>query len=100
MSLLSFALSLSALTQGEVMKIDIRSLVIGVLLTAVVCLALGARQPAESHSCGRYQVAAADYHAYVIDTATGKVWGKTTTGKGAFWESKDRPNQPKQNTQN
>ncbi len=73
------------------MKIDIKSLIIGFLLSAVVFLALGAKQSTELHSCCRYQIAAADYHAYVVDTTTGKVWGKSSSGKGPFWESKDRP---------
>ncbi len=81
------------------MKVDIKSLAIGFLLSAVVFLALGAGQSTESHSCCRYQVAAAEYNAYVIDTTTGKVWGKSTTGKGPFWDAKDRPKQTHRDAQ-
>jgi hypothetical protein len=81
------------------MKVDIKSPAIGFLLSAVVFLALGAKQSTDSHSCCRYQIAAAEYHAYVIDTTTGKVWKKSTTGKGPFWDSKNRPKQTNNDAQ-
>ena len=79
------------------MKIDIRSLIIGVLITVVVFLALGAKQSTESHSCGRYQVEAAESYAYVIDTGTGQVWGKMATGSREFHKPKNPPKQPDSN---
>jgi len=68
------------------MKIDIKSLIIGVLFTAVVFLALGAKQPTASHSCCRYQVESSEHYAYVIDTTTGQVWGKSGTGSQTFYK--------------
>ncbi len=75
------------------MKIDMKSLAIGVLGSLVVFLALGAKQPSESHSCGRYQVESSEYYAYVIDTTTGQVWGKSGTGSQTFYKSKNLPKQ-------
>ena len=71
------------------MKIDIKSLIIGVLLTVVVFLALGANHSTGTHSCGRYQVGAAQNNAYVIDTATGQVWSGNSTGRSEFWKAKN-----------
>jgi len=78
------------------MKIDIKSLAIGFLLSAVIFLALGAKQTTESHSCCRYQISAAEHYAYVIDTTTGKVWQNQPTGGGQFWDAKN----PSQHTDN
>ena len=41
------------------MRIDVKSLIIGALISLVIVLALGAKQSPELHSCGRYQVEAA-----------------------------------------
>lgn len=74
------------------MKIDIKSLIIGVLITVVVLLALGASHSTGSHSCGRYQFAAGENnYAYVIDTSTGQVWSKSGTGREEFWKPKNLP---------
>ena len=76
------------------MKIDTKSWIIGVLLTVVVFLALGAAHSSGSHACGRYQVEAAEHYAYVIDTSTGQVWSKSGTGNREFHKPKDQPKQP------
>lgn len=76
------------------MKTDIKSLIIGVLITVVVCLALGASHSTGTHSCGRYQLAAGESsYAYVIDTATGQVWGAVGTGRQDFYKPKNLPKQ-------
>jgi len=82
------------------MKIDTRSLIIGVLLAVVVFLALGAAHSTGPHTCGRYQIEAAEYHAYVIDTATGQVWGKSGTGNREFHKPKNQPKQPDKDGKN
>jgi len=71
------------------MKIDVKSLIIGVLLTAVVFLALGAAHSTGSHPCIRYLVEASQNNAYVIDTTTGQVWSRTGTGSREFHEAKN-----------
>lgn len=76
------------------MKIDIRSLIIGVFLTVVVFLALGAKPATAPHSCGRYQIEAAEHYAYVIDTTTGRVWSKSGTGSREFNKPKNQAAQP------
>jgi hypothetical protein len=52
--------------------VDTRSLLIGLALGAAAIL-LTAQMSAPAVQVGRYQISAvgADYHAYVIDTATG-----------------------------
>ena len=81
------------------MKVDIKSLIIGVLFTAVVFLALGAKQPAASHSCCRYQVESSEHYAYVIDTSTGQVWARSGTGHETFHKSKSLPKQANNDAQ-
>ena len=57
---------------------DLRSFFIGAVLTGFVLLAFGA---ALSHSpqVDRFRFGASGSHVFVIDTATGQVWGKYVT---------------------
>ena len=55
--------------------IDLRSFVVGAALTAFVLLALGASL-GESPQAGRFQVETTANNVFVVDTATGQVWGK------------------------
>jgi hypothetical protein len=54
---------------------DFKSLATGVILAALVLLALGAslNNPPQP---GRFQIETTGSHVFVIDTATGQVWGK------------------------
>jgi hypothetical protein len=70
------------------MKIDIKSSIIGVLLTVVVFLALGATHSTQPHQCVRYLLEGLQNSPYVIDTTTGQVWSK---GDREFWKPKDSP---------
>lgn len=58
-------------------QIDIKSLVIGILLTVCVILAMGARQSSVSTLFGRFQLAATENNAYIIDSTTGQVWRRS-----------------------
>jgi hypothetical protein len=62
--------------EGEyVMKatFDLRSLLVGVALAALVFLALGASLNAPAQ-VDRFRIATSANHVFVIDTATGQVW--------------------------
>lgn len=54
---------------------DLKSLLVGAVLTVFVLLALGAslNGPAQ---VDRFRAATNPSHVFVIDTATGQVWGK------------------------
>ncbi len=58
------------------MKVDIKSFIIGVLVSAVIFLALGAKQPTNPQLTGRYQVSVGTGRAMIIDTQTGEIWEK------------------------
>ncbi len=53
-------------------QIDFKSLIIGILVTVCIVLAMGAGF--SSASSGRFQLSLRDNHAYIIDTANGRVW--------------------------
>ena len=72
---LVFTASLLLLTTPMNHPIDIKSALIGLCLGVTAMLALGASSPT-SGPVGRYQIAGTATHGLVIDTATGKVWGK------------------------
>ena len=58
-------------------QIDIKSVVIGILITVCVVLAMGAGRstmPTTPTVLGRFQLMAVEGQAYVIDTGTGQVW--------------------------
>jgi hypothetical protein len=52
-------------------KIDIKSMVLGAALGAVIMLSVAATH---SSSGGRYQLVAADSYLFKIDTTTGQIW--------------------------
>jgi len=55
--------------------LDLRSLLIGAVLTVSVLLALGASLNGPPQ-VERFRLATSPGHVFVIDTATGQVWGK------------------------
>ena len=55
-------------------QIDIKSVVIGILITVCIVLAMGAGRSPMPAMFGRFQLAAADGQAYIIDTDTGQAW--------------------------
>ena len=54
---------------------DLRSLLIGAVLAAFVLLAFGASLSGPPQ-VDRFRLATSPGHVFVIDTATGQVWGK------------------------
>ena len=56
---------------------DLCKVVLGILLGMGAILALGASRTDEP-KLGRYQITTSDTRAYIIDTATGRVWEKFT----------------------
>lgn len=57
---------------------DIRSVLIGAVLAVFLLLALGASLNS-SPQVDRFRFGASGSHVFVIDTATGQVWGKYVT---------------------
>jgi hypothetical protein len=75
-------------------KIDIKSLLVGMILGVCVLLALGAATGKQA-DIGRYQVACPDNQStcFVIDTTTGQVWQRrSTNSKGKDLGSPDQWN--------
>jgi hypothetical protein len=68
-------------------QIDIKSVVIGILITVCIVLAMGAGRSPMPAMFGRFQLAAADGQAYIIDTDTGRVWMRSS-GRQEFCASK------------
>ena len=54
--------------------IDLRSFIVGAALTVFVLLALGASL-GDSPQADRFQVETTANYVFVLDTATGQVWG-------------------------
>jgi len=73
-------------------EIDVKSLLIGVLLTACVFTAMGAARPYLGPYLGRYRLVAIDSRLWphVIDSQTGRIWRKTP-GKQDFVEVDTSP---------
>jgi len=70
------------------LRIDLKSLLIGIVLVLCVLLAVGASSPAIPHHAGRYQlVALENSNTYVLDSRTGRVWRKYSS-KNDFRELK------------
>ena len=70
------------------LRIDLKSLLIGIVLVLCVLLAVGASSPAIPHHARRYQLAALEGNtAYVLDSHTGRVWRKHS-GRSEFTELK------------
>jgi len=59
-------------------KIDIRSMVIGAVVGAVVMFSVGA-VPKQTSSWGRYQLVSTDGYMLKIDTTTGQIWSTFLT---------------------
>ena len=69
-------------------RIDLKSLLIGIGLVVGVLLVVGASTPAIPHHAGRYQLVALESNTtYVLDSHTGRVWRKHSS-KGEFTEMK------------
>lgn len=60
---------------------DLKSFMIGVLLTALVVLTLGTIKN-ETLQVGRFRVETNTNHIFVVDTATGQVWEKYVRSSG------------------
>jgi hypothetical protein len=71
-------------------KIDIKSLLVGMILGVCVLLALGAATGKQA-DIGRYQVACPDSSSacFVIDTTTGQVWQRFGKSNGQNYGSPD-----------
>jgi hypothetical protein len=67
-------------------QIDLKSLLIGILLTICVFMVIGASQSSFPPNFGRYQLVANAHTAYVIDGHTGRIW--KWWGKSEFTEMK------------
>lgn len=55
-------------------SIDIKSVLIGGLLVALVLFLTGTVPYANPEEYGRFQIAANENHAFILDSATGQVW--------------------------
>jgi len=60
---------------------DIKSVLIGALLTALIFCFVGAVPYAHWEEYGRFQLETDDGHAFVLDSATGQVWSSF------FWKA-------------
>lgn len=60
---------------------DLKSFLIGVVLTVFVVLTLGAAKD-ESPQVGRFRVETNRNHVFVIDTVSGQVWEKYVKSTG------------------
>lgn len=70
---------LTAVKEVSIMKfeMDIKSFVIGVLVTACLFVALGASKSSKPPGpVNRFQIAGNPGHVFIIDSATGQVWEK------------------------
>jgi len=56
------------------LTIDIKSVLIGILGTALVFCLIGAVPITLPEESGRFQIATNDSHAFILDSATGQVW--------------------------
>ena len=61
-------------------QIDVKSVVIGILITVCIVLAMGAERSSMPTMFGRFQVAAGDDNAYIIDTTNGQAWERKGPG--------------------
>ena len=66
---------------------DMKSVIIGILITVCIVLAMGAGRTSMPTIFGRFQLVAAENNAYVIDTDTGQVWIRSS-GRQEFCASK------------
>ena len=63
-------------------KIDMKSLLVGMILGVCILFALGAA-PGDRADIGKYQIVCSDSAGtcFVIDTTTGQIWRKYAQGK-------------------
>ena len=54
--------------------IDMKSVLIGGLLVALILCVVGAVSFAQPEEYGRFQIETNDSHAFILDSATGQVW--------------------------
>ena len=65
-------------------QVDLKSFIIGVLVTICITMFMGASGYNRASSGGRFQIIARDNHAYIIDSDNGRVWERyapSTTGR-------------------
>jgi len=55
-------------------SIDMKSVLIGGLLVAIILCLIGAVPFVSPEEYGRFQIETNDSHAFVLDSATGQVW--------------------------
>lgn len=75
-------------------QLDLRSVLFGMIIAIIVTFSLGAsRSSSTSTTHGRFQLClpGEGSHAFVIDTTTGQVWSKSTTGREDFYRAKNNP---------
>lgn len=65
-------------------QIDLKSALCGLVMGIFVMLVIGAGSTARENENGRYQVATEGNVALVIDTWTGKAWGKCWSSVAEF----------------
>jgi hypothetical protein len=65
-------------------QIDIKSVVIGILITVCIVLAMGAGRSSMPRVFGRFQLVPVDQNAYIIDTSTGQVWARNNRNYQSF----------------
>jgi hypothetical protein len=56
------------------MKLNGKTLIVGMVLGLAVALAMGAMGGAPDSSTGRYQLSSSAVYVWVMDTETGQVW--------------------------
>ena len=61
-------------------SIDMKSLLIGGLIGALILCAVGAVPFVEPEEYGRFQIETNDSHAFILDSATGQVWSSIFLG--------------------
>ena len=60
--------------------IDMKSVLIGGLLVALILCVVGAVSFAQPEEYGRFQIETNDSHAFILDSATGQVWSSIFLG--------------------
>lgn len=71
-------------------SIDVKSLVIGILITVIIFLVLGAAQSTPNGSIGRFQLVSSvmSDEAFVVDTVSGQVWSDRESNQSKFYQPK------------
>ena len=73
-------------------SIDIKSVLIGVLLAALILCLAGGVPYAHWEDYGRFQMETNDSHAFILDSATGQVWASSFYLSSTGPQSWDDPN--------